>query len=76
MTSFHVLCRVGNGDPFMRDAGFGYYYPDPDEVSACAHIDLVAGVWCSDAGVPSMRPVLAIIKDCLHDVMALIRWGS
>lgn len=32
--TFDASCRVGYGDPFMRDAGFGYYYPDPDEVSS------------------------------------------
>ena len=33
MVSEHFgLCRVGYGDPEMRDPGFGYYYPDPDEV--------------------------------------------
>lgn len=29
---FPYCNTVGYGDPFMRDAGFGYYYPDPDEV--------------------------------------------
>lgn len=55
MRSSNVHCRVGYGDPFMRDAGFGYYYPDPDEVSASLNTDWICVPAWQALGIQSFQ---------------------